>query len=985
MIHRLPLLLLFLLVAAPRASAQTADDGALVDFGRKPLFAFGEFKGHIESRDGALHIDAPKGQGGLGYANPRVYPDRGDATPVLRVRLGEKHKASGIVLSLKDGGEHERKFEYDLSGLPVGEFTDVYPEGALPLAPAAMGDTDDPFDPAELTSLTVVGNWRAEPYDLTIESVTLQAPTAEQRAAREEAMAKLEAQRQKQAAEEAERKAERERLLTAGAEHPDDGPRVATVATLGPTVLAVYLEERQIEPGGKTPYTPQPDDQLKEHQKTALPWRDGELTLAPKTVNVMRAEPPVKRKRDIGELVVSEQLLARNSAVTGTKITDQTVAAPGAYTLESDSDGAYAKPLHPESVDHKSKPFGRGDGGNAVRHWVYLHLSQPLQPRVAYTLNFPGVNVAEPSVTFTYESTELRSPAVQVSHVGYRPSDPFKRALLSEWLGTGGANAFNDAERFELLDDSGEPVYEGKVERVLAADETENLTGGENFAGTNVYALDFGDFTTPGTYRFHVPGVGVSYPFPIRDGVWEDAFGHVMKGLLAHRSGIALPPDLIGFDRPRPMHPEDGFIVFQTDVTRWDGEAKAIDESLRRLIGDDLDASKLERVDDVWGGYQDAGDWDRRSQHLSVTYHLLELYAMFPDYFREHRLTVPADEASNAIPDLLDEALWGVELYQRLQTDDGGVRGGIEQTEHPSFGETSWQESLLAGAFLPDPESSYRFAATASKLSGLLEPFDADRAEALGRDARRAWDWAQQHGNDVIAAARDRGVKNVDKLPAKVAEWQALAAAELYRLTGDRSFHDAFVAASGIDSNQGGDLPLDATMAYATLPADLQDPALADRATQYVIGQADAALAMGQGNAYGISQRVRDLPMMGWVAYYSTPEAIVGPTLPRAHYLTGDEKYLAAALRATNYAVGANPSNMTMTTGLGHDFPRFPLHVDSKATGQEPPPGIVVYGPHDPTRAPDYVKQYALNGNMVPDIADWPAAESYTDVATGSR
>ena len=121
--------------------------------------------------------------------------------------------------------------------------------------------------------------------------------------------------------------------------------------------------------------------------------------------------------------------------------------------------------------------------------------------------------------------------------------------------------------------------------------------------------------------------------------------------------------------------------------------------------------------------------------------------------------------------------------------------------------------------------------------------------------------------------------------------------------------------------------------------------------------------------------------MMGWVGYYSVPEAAVGPTLPRAHHLTGDEKYLAGALRATNYAVGANPSNMTMTTGLGHDYPRFPLHVDSNNANVPVPAGIPVYGPHDPTRAPGYVRQFTLAGNMAPEVvAEWPPAESYVDV-----
>ena len=80
---------------------------------------------------------------------------------------------------------------------------------------------------------------------------------------------------------------------------------------------------------------------------------------------------------------------------------------------------------------------------------------------------------------------------------------------------------------------------------------------------------------------------------------------------------------------------------------------------------------------------------------------------------------------------------------------------------------------------------------------------------------------------------------------------------------------------------------------------------------------------------------------MGWVAPVCRARGDrPARRCPRAHYLTGDEEYLAGALRATNYAVGANPSNMTMDhRPRSRTSPAFPLHVDSRNTGQEPPAG----------------------------------------------
>jgi hypothetical protein len=100
-----------------------------------------------------------------------------------------------------------------------------------------------------------------------------------------------------------------------------------------------------------------------------------------------------------------------------------------------------------------------------------------------------------------------------------------------------------------------------------------------------------------------------------------------------------------------------------------------------------------------------------------------------------------------------------------------------------------------------------------------------------------------------------------------------------------------------------------------------------------------------------------------------------------AHYLTDDPKYLRGAVAITQYTAGANPMNATMTTGLGHDYPRAPLHVDSRTVGCRAPRGITIYRPHDPAKAPGWVKTWVLGPNMTPPADDWPASELHIDVS----
>lgn len=60
---------------------------------------------------------------------------------------------------------------------------------------------------------------------------------------------------------------------------------------------------------------------------------------------------------------------------------------------------------------------------------------------------------------------------------------------------------------------------------------------------------------------------------------------------------------------------------------------------------------------------------------------------------------------------------------------------------------------------------------------------------------------------------------------------------------------------------------------------------------------------------------------------------VVSYPLPHAWLLTREKKHLAGAVRACQFSAGANPNNQSLTTGLGPNPVRFPLHID--ATGKD--------------------------------------------------
>ena len=102
----------------------------------------------------------------------------------------------------------------------------------------------------------------------------------------------------------------------------------------------------------------------------------------------------------------------------------------------------------------------------------------------------------------------------------------------------------------------------------------------------------------------------------------------------------------------------------------------------------------------------------------------------------------------------------------------------------------------------------------------------------------------------------------------------------------------------------------------------------------------------------------------------------------RAHVLTGDPKFLRAAVLACQTGAGANPVNLCYTTGVGQKFPQHPLQIDHRITHQPAPPGLTVGGPLDNSQKglrDPFIGPFA-GAAIFPPVQEWPALEAYWDV-----
>ena len=791
----------------------------------------------------------------------------------------------------------------------------------------------------------------------------------------------------------------------------EDEPSAKRIYAVSPQILAIEVPAPRVILGQQQPYEAQPEDVLHQVGRRTHVERSGAI------IGVLSGE--------------NQDILYTYDKVERDRFNVSAADLPSSYTIRSTSDSNYASATLPLTVFRKSKPSGyaqtapvtarqksRGHGQEVwpAKHTLYLTLPTPMEAGDSYELTFPGLglSVAE----FKYQPARDRSEAVQVSQIGFRPDDPFKIGYLSTWMGNGGGLDFHDSLPFQLIDEQTQTsVYSGIALLVRPQKQSEDPRG-QDYTLTEVHRLDFSDFSQPGEYRLCVDTIGCSFPFEISESVWQDAFFTAIRGFYHQRSGIAIGPPFTSFTRPRPFHPDDGVKVYQSDASLIDVDmglgAKSAFEKLLATKTDNV-------VPNAWGGYFDAGDWDRRTQHLSIPRGLLELHNLFPDHFRRVSLNIP--ESSNSLPDILDEALWTLDFFRRLQMPDGGVRGGIESAEHPNYGEASWQESLPVMAYAPDVWTSYMYAGVAARAAHTLKRYDAQLSKTYEESALRAMAYAEKNYPQYVEAG------HTGPLQHHVKDERNLAALELYRLTGKSSWHDLFLATT-IFSNAnteafvyGSHEQRSAAFLYSRLnnaalggaflnasatEADIQqsdiqqsdiqsdveksdgdtqnkqqttallavDERIQANARASFLRHADDLVALTRTTAFGWSKDHPESPL-GWGNGLGAPKSV---NILQAHALTGDDKYLLSGINSTQFALGANPDNMTFTTGMGDRSPQNPLIIDQRVTGQNPPPGITVYGPADFSLYSDYWTLFEIADNTFPNPWEWPAVENYFDI-----
>lgn len=641
-----------------------------------------------------------------------------------------------------------------------------------------------------------------------------------------------------------------------------------------------------------------------------------------------------------------------------------------AWVLEPASSSA-SGPSVPSvtGVGRISRPIATGlDDGDLVdmfAHDVYLQLDGPLPLDTELRLVGPDGIAA---TTVDVDPRSSRSSAILVNQVGYRPGDGRKEAYVAWWRGDGVPTPAAVGAAFEVVDEATDrTVLSGTT--VAAPDDDRTRAAGD-LTRAGVAVADFSELADEGSYRVCVEPLGCSPTFEISEtDTWRRVAITVARSAYHQRSGVALGPPYTPLVRPRPFHPDDGVEAERVDLTMIDDPA---DIGRDDRFAEYPDATTGEIVEGAWGGHFDAGDWNSRVAHLSYLHMAIDLVTLFPETYRDVDLQIP--ESGDAVPDLIDEGLWDLDLYLRLQAPDGGVPGAVDQSRFGEGDETSWDNDVRLFVTSPDVWSTYQYAAAAARASVALRGADDERSRRYEESALRAMTWAET----TWAATR------TEELARPIDHERAAAAVAMLALTEDDSWNDVVADAYLFDEGWESLLDCDGPQCniawwYLQLPPELVREPMRENALITLENTAEAILADQARSAFPWMMERPDLPLI-WGLGPSVPHGIA---LLRAYVVTGDERYRDAAVAGASFTLGANPLGVSFATGLGTSPVRNPLIVDSISAGLPVWPGTFVFGVHDfaANGADDWIEQNLADSGMRPTITEEPMLRRWVDVA----
>lgn len=646
---------------------------------------------------------------------------------------------------------------------------------------------------------------------------------------------------------------------------------------------------------------------------------------------------------------------------------------PAQWQVQVDGQPATIRSLFRKTTPVATRAIGVRRWESTKRHQLTFVLDRVIPDGATVSLNGPSV-----TKTAARKQAETFSESIHLCQQGYPILGP-KKAYVGSWWGHDMNNQGGNTDAL---------LSEQTVWRLISTEDGAELRSGRlrlakpgsephgqdlNYNGCDVYEADFSDLDHIGSYYIQVDGVGQSFPFNVTQRVYDGALRLAARWYFHQRSGCAITdPYGEGRTRPRNGHPEDGLTVWQTGVKLGDtregygkaSAAKSLAQQAEALgVEDYPDASQMTANPEAWGGWHDAGDWDRRIQHMNVVYHMADLVETYP-HIRALALNLPESgkpfahgdvaarkndldrgDGETVLPDLIHEALWGASIWRRTQQPDGGIIGGVEYSSSGILGSVSWNPVQVTYAYAPEDWAAYRFAHGAAKLGHVIKTVCGDAAlgDALIDEALRAWLWAEQQ--PVPENEDGQGDPRADVSRARIA-----SASVLYRATGHVATRQVFEDFNPFEPR--AETPLEGVRPefFANSYLDYVKAGREGRATDAKLVAAienwikyRALNGKRMGQDFGLHNTDSYVWGRGWLRFGPGSNWRAGQ-IALQYAATGKipAELFAAAVEGMWFGMGCNPANVSFVQGLGQRSFADPLLTDHY--GDETIPGQISFG-----------------------------------------
>jgi endoglucanase len=462
-----------------------------------------------------------------------------------------------------------------------------------------------------------------------------------------------------------------------------------------------------------------------------------------------------------------------------------------------------------------------------------------------------------------------------------------------------------------------EVVWKGKA----------SIFSGEDWGMKTAARLDFSGVEMPGGYYILSNG-SRSGIFRIAADVYKGTADYLLRYMRQQRCGYN--PFLAD-----SCHTHDGFIVDHPTRTG--------------------------QIIDVKGGWHDASDYLQYvTTSANAVYQMLFAYSKNPEIYKDN-YRASGDPGSNGIPDILDEARWGIDWLIKMNPDSGVMYNQIaDDRDHrgfrlPTLDTTSYGNGLYRPVYFVTGNSqglaryknrttgvsstAGKFASAFALGSVVFKKSDPSLSQKLAGKAKDAWEFAL---TDLGVTQTACNVSPYFYEEDNYVDDLELAAFEMFRLTGDSSY----LAHSDYWGSLEPVTPWiekDTARHYQYYPfVNLGHANLGQSKTSY---SAKYRYFMRKGLQL-LEERRKNDPFQVKIPFIWCSNNYVNAALTQ-HRLyseaTGDLTFQESEAALRDWLFGCNPWGTSMICGLpaGGDFPQLPHSAITLKLGVTTEGGLV--------------------------------------------